>query len=194
MAEHGESDREDADAILDVLGGDSHAFRGIVERYHGPIYSLSISYLRNRGDAEDATQEIFLRAFRALGSFSVDRRFLPWLYSIAINYLKTYRKRPVVVRDTATVSADTIGLDQQPDRHQIAPEEEFAQAQQRGAVRNAVARLPGKIRDVVLLYYFQELSIDETAEALHLSTENVKSRLFRARKKLKKLLGPDGAL
>ncbi|WP_455383585.1 RNA polymerase sigma factor [Salinispira pacifica] len=170
--------------ITSVLRGDTEQFRHIVTRYEGLVFRLALSRLRDREVAADATQEIFLRVFRFLPRFRRGSTFLPWLYTIALNYLRTVQGRRGRIRSReAPLDAERAQADRYRDPSQLAAEaEEVAQ------VRAAVARLPAKLRDVASLYYLDELSVDETAKLIGISTENAKSRLHRARARLRTLL------
>lgn len=172
-------------AVSEVLRGNKDAFRLIVDTYKGLIIRLSLSFLGNREEAEEAAQEIFLRAYRSLHRFSLDRRLLPWLYSIAVNHLRSAygRMRRREDRVTAADTEPPAGIDSDPQR-QVLEEME------RAALRRAVDALPANLREVAVLYYYEELSVETIATVLHIGEENVKSRLFRGRQKLRETLRP----
>ena len=173
-------------AIAEVLRGNSHAFRLIVERYKAVVFRLALSYLGSREEAEEAAQEIFFRAFKSLHRFSLDKRLLPWLYSIAVNYLRSaYARRR---RREARIET---GDGEMPDLRSTDPEKGALADSERAAVRQAVESLPANLREPVVLYYFEELNVEEIASILGIGEENVKSRLFRARRKLRQILGGD---
>jgi RNA polymerase sigma-70 factor (ECF subfamily) len=185
----GQEREESADllAISRVLQGDPDAFRPIVERYRGLIFRLAMCSLGNREDAEEAAQEIFLRVFRSLRGFRMERRFVPWLYAIAANYLRT---RAVRVR--AIDGALVRDLEHRiPDRAEDDPQSHVVRTLSAAEIRHAVATLPVPLRDAVTLYYLEGMSIQRAASTLGVGMENVKSRLMRARGKLKTLLGAD---
>jgi RNA polymerase sigma-70 factor (ECF subfamily) len=178
----------DVAAVARVLQGDTEAYRVLVEAYEPVVRRLAIKYLARSEDAEDAVQEIFVKAYRSLSSFRLDRRFLPWLYSVALNHLKTVYGKTRRIYDYETHhevehTGETGGATEDP-AHIVA--ERAAAAE----IRHAVNRLPESLRDVVVLYYLQEASVEDVQEALGLGRENVKSRLHRARKELRKLLDP----
>jgi RNA polymerase sigma-70 factor (ECF subfamily) len=176
-----------------VLRGNASAFRGIVQRYKGLLFRLARSYLNDPEEAEDACQDIFLKAFRSLGSFSIDRRFLPWLYSIASNHLRTRVGRVKRLHEkTVHPPVEVIPADKSAD-----PRESFIRQESLRDIRAAVAALPPPVRDVVHLYYFEGMNVEQVSSALGVGKENVKSRLLRGRKRIKEILsGPateDGA-
>lgn len=185
---HAGSDADDLAAISEVLRGNTDAFRLIVDRYRGLVYRLAAASLGNREDAEEAAQEIFLRAYRSLRSFRLGSRFLPWLYSIATNHLKTAAVRVHRVRDRLVHGVeDTLAAEPAGD-----PQATAAKAQALEEIRAAVSALPAPVREVVRLYYFEAMSVDQVSEALGIGRENVKSRLLRGRRKLGAALAANG--
>lgn len=175
-------DNLDLLAINNILRGNTEAYSEIVHRYQQYIYHLSLSFLGNRNDAEDAVQEIFLKTYRSLNTFSISRRFKPWIYSIAINQLKScYRS------NKRRVAIGRIELNQDlPDYPD--PEKLTELNSIRETVRRAIQRLPVNLKEVTILYYLEELKIAEIGEILGIGRENVKSRLDRSRKKLRAFL------
>ena len=180
-ADAGES--QDLADIGEVLRGRPEAFRRIVERYQNLLYRLSYSFLGNCEDAEESTQDILLRAFRYLPRFRLERRFLPWLYGIALNHLRTayaWNRR----RETRRRAWEN-GVEEGPPDD---PQQILEEAQRREGVRAAVAGLPPALREPMILHYFEELGVAAIAEVLQIGEENVKSRLLRGRRKLKRML------
>ncbi len=171
-------------AIGEVLRGNKDAFRLIVDRYKGLIVRLSLSFLGNREEAEEAAQEIFLRAFRSLHRFSLDKKLLPWLYSIAVNHLRSaYGRMRRREERIATVEVElAAGGESDPQRVVLDDLE-------RGALRQAVDSLPPTLREVIVLYYYEEMRVEAISGVLNIGVENVKSRLFRGRQKLREILG-----
>ncbi len=168
------------DRILRARGGDEGAFREIMEEW-GPRL---VSYLRSRLDSEedalDASQEVFVRVWSALGRFRVGESFAAWLFAIAANHVRSrWRSRAFETRKNQAVAVE-ISTAPELDPTEAAHEELRAEE-----LRGAVAGLAPDLRRVVELYYFAGLDIRETAKALGLGEEAVKSRLFRARGKLR---------
>ncbi len=173
----------DLAAVSEVLRGNTEAFRLIVERYKNLLYKLSFSFLGNREDAEECTQEILMRAFRYLHRFSLERRFLPWLYTIAMNHLRGVyaRKRRREVQQLAWESCAEPG-------QASNPQEILERLQSRENVRAAVSSLPRKLREPIILHYFEALGVATIAEILEIGEVNVKSRLLRGRRELRRKL------
>jgi RNA polymerase sigma factor (sigma-70 family) len=173
-------------AVAETLRGNNAAFRLVVERYEPVVHRLAVSFLRSHEDAEEAAQEIFLKAFRSLRSFRIESPFLPWLYAIALNHLRT---RYAIKQKTEKRFAE--------NQRDLAPEiDEDPQSlldgtQDRARLRLAVSGLPTGIREVVILHYFEDKEVTQIASLLRIGSENVKSRLHRGRKILRRRLGGD---
>lgn len=173
------------EAVSRALRGETSAFGEVIQAYQGQVFRICTSILKNTEDAEDAAQEVFCRAFRALPSFRLGRRFKPWLVSIALNTSKSYYRK----KRTAFQKLSTVVPDELPSDSQV--EEQGERSMMREKINEAIQRLPDRLRYPVMLYYLEELDIADIAEALNLSKENVKSRLHRARTALRKFLEKD---
>ena len=185
------SNDRDVAAVARVLQGDTEAYRVLVEAYEPVVRRLALKHLARSEDAEDAVQEIFVKAYRSLSSFRLDRRFLPWLYSVALNHLKTvYGKTRRIYDHEAGHEVEQTGARGATGGEAEDPARIAAERAAVAEIRQAVNRLPESLRDVVVLYYLQEASVEDVQEALGLGRENVKSRLHRARKELRKVLDP----
>lgn len=180
------------DFSLDLLrAGDKAEFARLVEAYSGVIYRLAVKMLDNPQDAEDVLQETFIKAYRALPNF--DGRSSPstWLYRIATNealMVLRKRKQPFVSIDEPL---ETTGIEQEP--LQITdwcclPEDELMSTEAQTYMNEAVEELPPNLRVVFLLRDIEGLSTRETAEVLDLSETAVKTRLSRARLRLREML------
>ncbi len=188
-----EHDARDLEAVSEVMRGNPDAFAEIVNRYQRTVLSLARSYFDDNFDAEDAAQEVFIRVYRRLASFDLTLKFFPWMYTVAVNYMKsrkvTQNRRGSIEFPVDTQSEEGRLLIDSGDhayRSQISAEETVLQSEDQQKVRKAVRSLPKKLRDPAILYYLEELSISEVAVSLGIGRENVKSRLHRARKKLRK--------
>lgn len=173
------------EAIHNVLRGDTSAYEVIVRAYQDQIYRICASYLKNSDEAEDAVQEVFYRSYRSLSSFSLDRDFRAWIISITFNYLKTrYR----VLHRERNLTDRIRRLDPRARQTEEDVADGVERRESEEAVRNAVKVLPHSLREATILYYFEHMSVAEIGEALGVGRENVKSRLHRARKKMRELL------
>jgi len=170
---------DDIVVIQRVLGGDADAFRLIVQRYGGRLRGFCLARLGDPDEADDAVQDVLLRAFRSLGTFRLGSSFASWLFAIAANRVRTRRSRASAREALARRAADAARTAPAAD-----PTEQAVAHLQRDEVRQAVARLSWPLRVAAELYYFADLSVEDTAAALGLGTEAVKSRLLRARREL----------
>ncbi len=179
------SDAEILESISATLKGDTYAFGKIVEQYQNTVFRICLSYLSDREEAEDAAQEVFLRIYKSLAGFRLGKSFTPWVYAIALNWVKSRRS---VLKRLADTKRKLILVDEPAaETPEIITDKEM----QKKALQDAVKSLPAPLKDVVVLYYLEDVSVDDIAEALGIGKENVKSRLFRARKKLKEILEKD---
>lgn len=171
--------------ILQSLQGDQQAFAQLVGRYQRHVYNLTYRMLGSAEDAEDATQETFLRAYVALPTFQLGRKFSSWLLSIASNLcIDILRRRRYAWLSLEDVSFRLVAPTDEPGRGVLRQEEA-------GRVQHLLSRLPEKYRLVVILRYWYDLSYEEIVETTGLSLNTVKTRLHRARNMLARALGED---
>ena len=182
---------DEAALVERARGGDDVAFAGLVEQYQRKIYRLARNITQNAEDAEDVLQDAFLKAYTNLGKFHGDSKFYTWIVRIAVNEaLMKLRKR----RGDKMVSLDEeIELGEESVTREIAvwdgnPEQTYSQEEMRKLLDDAIQSLKPTFRSVFQLRDVEELSTEETAEALELSVPAVKSRLLRARLQLRERL------
>ncbi|MCC6731249.1 MAG: sigma-70 family RNA polymerase sigma factor [Chthonomonadales bacterium] len=161
--------------------GDPSAFDELVARYQARLYRFAMRALQNRGEAEDAVQETFVRAYRGLGSYRPDGYFASWIYRIALNECRRRLRSRRPTGALETVSACAEGP---------TPEQAALDDERHRRVRGAVDALPEPHRVVVTLFYFDEMSVEQIARTLSISAGAVKVRLHRARERLATRLGP----
>lgn len=161
--------------ILQSLQGDQQAFARLMNRYQRRVYNLAYRMLGTAEDAEDITQEAFLRAYSALPSFELGKRFSPWIMSIASNLcIDLLRRRRYAWLSLEDVSFRLPSPTEGPDKGVLRQE----QADQ---VQNLLRHLPEKYRLIVILRYWFDLSYQEIADTTGLTLNTVKTRLHRAR-------------
>lgn len=156
-------------------------FTQLVETYQKPLLNLCYMTLRDRTQAEDAVQEAFLRAYRALPAFRGDSSHKTWLTRIAINVCRDWQRSGWFTRINRYITPDDL-----PER--AATEDEDA-----SAVADAVMALPAKYREVVLLYYNQNMTMPEIAGVLGINASSVSRRLKTACAMLRDALGEEAA-
>ena len=171
--------------------GDTRAFGELVRRYEGKIFRLAQHITQNREDAEDVLQETFLKAYEHLDQFKGDSKFYTWIVRIAVNKaLMKLRRRKT---DKSVSLDETIDTGEDTITREIAawdedPEQRFSREELGEILDTAVDSLEPPYRSVFVLRDIEELSTEETAEALNLSVPAVKSRLLRARLQLREKL------
>lgn len=168
--------------------GDHEAFARLVDTYKTPVYSIAYRMLRNTAEAEDAAQEIFLRAYTKLATYDRQRKFSTWLLSIASNYCIDVLRR----RRATLVELDEVAFALPSEAP--GPERSALNREQREAVVRAINRLPDTYRLITVLRYYHDLSYEEIEQITGLTEATVKTRLFRARRQLEDLLEAEGAL
>jgi len=171
--------------------GDTVAFGELVRRYEGKIFRLAQHVTQNREDAEDVLQETFMKAYEHLDQFQGNSKFYTWIVRIAVNQaLMKLRRRKT---DKSVSLDETIDTGEDTMVREIAawdedPEQRFTREELGGILDTAVKSLEPPYRSVFVLRDIDELSTEETAEALGLSIPAVKSRLLRARLQLREKL------
>jgi RNA polymerase sigma factor (sigma-70 family) len=175
---------DDAALVHRTLIGDQSAFTQLVERYKDPVYNLAYRMLGNQTEAEDVAQETFVKAYTQLGTYRDTHKFSTWLLSIASHLaIDLLRRR----RFVALPLEDTPVVEWMPDIG-AGPEETALQEEQHDEMQRLLRQLPEKYRSVVVLRYYQDMSYEEIAAALHLTPALVKARLHRARELLARAL------
>ncbi|MBN1201335.1 MAG: sigma-70 family RNA polymerase sigma factor [Anaerolineae bacterium] len=182
---------DEAVLVARLQAGDQAAYAQLVEEHAGRIYRLALRMMGNEADAEDVLQETFLSAFKSIDTFQARSSLSTWLYRIASNValMRLRRNEPVQVSVDEPLERDDGELiPRQFFDFCCLPEEELVRDEVRQEMKRAVEELPPSLRSVFVLRDIEELSTSETADALDLSISAVKSRLMRARLKLRERL------
>ena len=185
---------QEAAIVRKVLGGDANAFETLVLEYEKNVYNIALRMTGNSEDAADMTQEAFIKAYNSLQSFRGDSKFSVWLYRIVSNvcldFLRSKNRRPTVSLSVEDDDGEDAQLDVADESQ--SPELLLDRKLTRDSVRRVLDSLPPDYRQILLLREIQGLSYDEIAQALSLEVGTVKSRIFRARKRLCTFLIDDG--
>ena len=185
--------RDEPRMIASILAGNAQLFHELIRPYERRVYAMALSFLRNEADAEDVTQEAFLKAFRNLPSFRGDAKFGTWLISIALNEARSrIRRRDAVKMESLDGPEDEEGHvspAQLTDWKEI-PSEALERKEIRLLLHKAVTALPLIYREVFQLRDIEQMSVNEAAAALGITISSVKVRLHRARMMLQKHLAP----
>jgi RNA polymerase sigma-70 factor (ECF subfamily) len=183
--------REDEPVLVAAAkSGDAAAFEELVNRYERKIFRLTMNITRNREDAEDAMQDAFMKAYSHLNNFQEDSRFYTWLVRIAANeaLMRLRKRRPNQVSLDEPVEGEDDLMPREIQDWGPSPEQRLAQSEMHEILDQVIDQLDPDFRTVFVLRDIEELSTEETAAALGISVPAVKSRLLRARLKLRQKL------
>ncbi len=185
---------QEAAVISAVLDGDVDAYEALVKEYEKNVYNLALRMTGNSEDAADMSQEAFIKAYNSLGAFRGESKFSVWLYRIVSNvcldFLRSKNRKPTVSLSTENDDGEEVELDIADESQ--SPEYLLDRSLTRDAVRRGLSSLPPEHREILLLREIQGLSYEEIADVLGIEEGTVKSRIFRARKKLCTFLIKDG--
>lgn len=178
-------DAKDLLAVQKTLQGDTGAFSDIVNRYTPVIYSLAVRLLENSEEAEDAVQEIFLNAYKSLHSFKIGARFYSWLYTIAVNKIRSLLRKKH--RQGRTVSLDADGAPDLPDTREDLQLRVVSRAEEERA-REMLSNLKPAYRIAFVLRFIEGMPLKDMADVLDIPIGTVKAHLHRARKQMISIL------
>ncbi len=170
--------------IKETLQGNKAAFGTLVRQYQDYVFSVTIKVLKNQEEAEEAAQDSFVKAYRALANFEQRSKFGTWLYQIAWRTaIDRYRSRP-----KANKSLDDDQSFLQVVDHEATPEEQLQKQNARSLIEQALGQMKPQDATLLTLYYLNEQSVKEIADITGLTESNVKVKLFRLRDALKNIL------
>jgi RNA polymerase sigma-70 factor (ECF subfamily) len=172
--------RKDNYYIDRLLKGDNNAYASLVNKHKNLVFTIAVKILKNREDAEELAQDVFIKAFEVLKTFKKESKFSTWLYRIAFNMAvsKTRKKKlPTVNLETEIIENFSID-DIVPDMQELSNEE------QKNCIEKALNVLPYEENIIITLFYYDDKSIEEISEITSLTISNVKVKLHRIRKKL----------
>lgn len=172
------------DLISKILDGDTNVFAVLVDRYKDLVFTLALRMLKNREEAEEVSQDTFIKTFKSLSKFKGDSKFSTWIYKITYNTCLDRIKKISRTYNTVTIDEFT--------EHQVKTIDNaldnMEQEERKQTIQDCLQLLPSEDSFLLTLFYFEELSLDEISKTIGLTTNNVKVKLFRSRKKLSKIL------
>jgi RNA polymerase sigma-70 factor, ECF subfamily len=176
--------------IKQVLRGDQDAFAEVIELYKDKVFQICFRMLGNRHEAEDISQEAFIRAYVNIHTFNQKRKFSTWLYRIATNLCidRIRKKKPDYYLDAEVTGTEGLTMYSQVAAEGQLPEEEVEEMELQAEIQRQILKLPDKYRSVIVLKYIEELSLQEISEILDLPLGTVKTRIHRGREALRKQL------
>ncbi len=167
-----------------ILNGDANAFAVLVDRYKDLVYTLAMRMVKNREEAEEVSQDTFIKAYKSLSRFKGDSKFSTWIYRVAYNTCLDRLKKNKRQQNTVAIDEYTEHqvktIDNALDRIEVQEKQQ--------AIKNCLELLPSEDSFLLTLYYFDELSLDEISKVIGLKPNNVKVKLFRSRKRLATIL------
>ena len=182
---------KDEDIIRLILKGDSQLYSILIDRYSSKVMSTAYSYTHNQEEARDLVQEILIKAYHSLRSFKLDAKFSTWLYRIAVNSCIDWTRKKKTKASMLALSIEECNILESLTDADDNPEEALLRQENKDAVRNAVDSLPEIYKTVLILYYFEELQVQEISNILDCPKKTIETRLFRARGILKNVLKRD---
>lgn len=172
----------DNDLISKVLSGDQQAYAGLVTRYQNYVFTLTLRMIKNREDAEEVAQDVFIKAYKYLADFRGASKFSTWLYTIVNNTCISFlRKKKLEIH-----SLENDGVFEVADSRDSGFRADLVEQKSRHTmVGNAISMLNPDDAEIITLFYKNEQSLDEIAQILGLEVNTAKVRLHRARTRLK---------
>jgi RNA polymerase sigma-70 factor (ECF subfamily) len=176
---------QEQEIIGQVLGGDRSAFADLVEKYRGPIFNLAYRMTGSREDADDLTQETFIRVYQNLRRYDRSRKFFTWLYTISINLIRNHLKKNA--RDVSHLAANSSSLEHQVQGHESG-EGDMLSNDRMIRLQQVIRNLPVDLREVIILKFVQDLTFEEVANVTGDSVSAVKMRIYRGLEKMKQMM------
>lgn len=176
--------------IKKIKKGDHQAFAEMVDKYKNKVYVICFRMVGNKQEAEDLSQETFLRAYRYIEQYDMERKFSTWLFRIATNLSidALRRRKPGVSLDAELPGTEGLALEAILPDNQASPDEKMVQNELETAVQKEIQRLPEKYRTAIVLKYLEDLSLKEISEIMEIPVATVKTRIHRGREQLRKYL------
>lgn len=166
--------------IHETLNGNVNAYAFLVERYKAMVFTLSIRIVKNREEAEEISQDVFVKAYTNLKNFKGDSKFSTWIYKIGY-----YASLDALKRNKRQLNSENIDEIYEVDLGVLQDALSYLEEKERkNIIKKALLRLSEEAQIILTLYYFDEMSLKEISKVVNLTEDNIKVKLFRARKKL----------
>lgn len=167
-----------------ILEGETSAFSTLVDQYKDLVFSLALRMMKNKEEAEEVAQDSFIKVYKSLSKFKGDSKFSTWIYRVAYNTCLDRLKKNQRQQQTVTIDEYT--------EHQVKSldnaYDQLEKKERELAIQNCLKLLPSEDSFLISLYYYEEQSLEEISKVIGLKPNNVKVKLFRARKKLATIL------
>lgn len=172
--------KQETTIINQIKGGDTRAFSVLVDRYKDLVFTLALRMLKNREEAEEVSQDTFLKVYKALSKFKGDSKLSTWVYRVAYNScldrIKKNKKGHLEIEIDSFSEYPLKTLDNALETMELE--------EQQTTIRDCLQKLNGKDAFLLTLFYFEELSLAEISQVVNLAPNTVKVSIHRARKKL----------
>jgi len=175
----------DAEIVARVLKGDKKAYALLIEAYKGPVFNLVFRMTGSYSDADDLSQEIFIRAYQNLRQFDQDKKFFTWLYTLGINLIRNHLKKKAKDVENHTMDHQSPELQTKGD---ASGEGDFPSEESMRRLDENMRKLPVDLREAIILKFYQDLTFEEVAAITGDSLSAVKMRVYRGLEKLKQLM------
>ena len=170
--------------ITKILEGDSNAFAVLVDQYKDLVFSLSLKMLKNREEAEEAAQDTFVKVFKSLNNFKGDSKFSTWIYKVAYNTCLDQLKKNKRVQDTILI--DDFSENQIQNLENVL--DAIDERDRNKMIQDCIHLLPSEEAFLLILFYFEEQSLEEISKIIDCTANNAKVKLYRSRKKIASIL------
>ncbi|VXB12667.1 RNA polymerase [Flavobacterium sp. 9AF] len=178
------SNTEDQNYIQKVVQGDTNSFAFLVNKYKDLVFTIAFRMLKNREEAEEVAQDIFVKVFKSLSKFQGNSKFSTWIYKIAYNscldVLKKYKKELISIPVDDYKGSKILELENIVNL--------LVKKEQEEMIQKCLNLLPYEESILLTLYYYEEQTLEEIAKVLNITSNNAKVKLFRSRKKLEAIL------
>jgi len=178
---------DDRKLALQMLNGDANAFRQLFEQYQHLVFNICFRMTGKREDAEDITQDVFIKIFHGIGNFRGEAKLSSWIYRLTVNTcLKKVRRKKL----ESWISLDFLFPDSEEPTREILPDQQIENSETETLVQRAIQQLPAQQKTALILQRYENLSIEEIARVLEISLSAVDALLHRARENLTQKLLP----
>ena len=177
--------KTEAEIVARVLKGDRQSYALLVDAYKGPVFIFALRMTGSGQDADDLTQEIFIRAYQKLHKFDQEKKLFSWLYTIGINLIRNHLKKKA--RDLSHHTADRLFAESQDQRNE-SREGDLDSEDSLRKLEKIMQQLPVDLREAIILKFYQNLTFEEVAAITGDSLGAVKMRIYRGLKQLRQLM------
>lgn len=175
---------EDQHYINKIIEGDSSAFAVLVNQYKDLVFSLALKMLKNKEEAEEVSQDTFVKVFKSINKFKGDSKFSTWIYKVTYNTCLDRMKKNK--RDRDTIPIDDFSENQIKTLETVL--DAIDERDRNKMIQDFIQLLPSEDGFLLTLFYFEEQSLEEISKVMNSNTNNIKVKLYRSRKKLASIL------